>query len=76
MEVRIETNKDMVTTRKGTPCTGDNIGGKSLDEMNNFLVTSGVLVRPLSNNGAACYDSSSSLMKHWHFMFALSWCDN
>ena len=39
-------------------------------------VTSGVLVGPLSNNGAACYDSSSSLMKHWSFMFASSWCDN
>ena len=36
-------------------------------------VTSGVLV---TNNGAACYDSSSSLMKHWSFMFASSWCDN
>ena len=36
MEVRIETIKDMVTTRKGTPCTGDNSGGKTLDELNNF----------------------------------------
>ena len=26
----------VVTTRKGTPCTGDTIGGKTLDEMNNF----------------------------------------
>ena len=31
----IETNTEMVTTRKGTLCTGDNSGGKTLDEMNN-----------------------------------------
>ena len=36
MEVRIETNKDMVTTRKVTPCTGDNSEGKTLGEVNNF----------------------------------------
>ena len=36
MEVRIETNKEMVTTRKGTPCTGDNIRGNTLDDINNF----------------------------------------
>ena len=36
MEVRIETNKDMVTTRKGTPFKDDDIGGKTRDDMNNF----------------------------------------
>ena len=40
------------------------------------LVTSGDRVRPLSNNGAACYDSSFSLMKHRSLMFASSWCEN
>ena len=42
------------------------------------LVTSGDHVRPLSNNDAACYDSSSSLAKHPSqkrpaFMFASPW---
>ena len=40
------------------------------------LVTSGGLVRPLSNNEAGCCDSSSSLMKHRSFMLASSWCEN
>ena len=35
MEVMIDTNKDMVTTRKVTPCTGDNSEGKTLGEVNN-----------------------------------------
>ena len=44
------------------------------------LVTSGDLVRPLSNNDAACYDSSSSLVKHPSqkrpaFMFASPLCE-
>ena len=39
-------------------------------------LTYGDLVRPLTNNGAACYDSSSSLMKHLSFIFASSWCEN
>ena len=44
------------------------------------LVTSGDLVRPLSNNDAACYDYSSSLVKHPSqkrpaFMFASPWCE-
>ena len=44
-------------------------------------VTYGALVRPpLSNNDAACCDSSSTLMKHRSqkgpaFMFAPSWCE-
>ena len=38
MEVRIETNKDIVTTRKVTPCTGDrsNSEGKTLGEVKNI----------------------------------------
>ena len=45
-----------------------------------ILVTSGDLVRPLSNNDAASYDSSSSLMKlrsqkRSAFMFASSWSE-
>ena len=41
------------------------------------LVTSGDLVRPLSNNDAACYDSSSCLpsQKRPAFMFASPWCE-
>ena len=46
------------------------------------LRTSGDLVRPLSNNDAACYESSSSLVKHRSekrpacFQFASPWCEN
>ena len=43
-------------------------------------VTSGDRVRPLSNSDAACYDSSSSLMKHRSqkrpvFMLASLWSE-